>query len=235
MTYGTPIQQNFDEYIARVDQVFRGGQDRLFGRFYLNKYHHAPTFDGKDLLTVGPGSTITSQNWAIGYTRVFTSNLVNNFVLDFVRSASDRGQQGGPGGAVPDMSTFGSSIWQLPEAQSGIRSFAVSGDFTIGNFTDAKFIRNTYNLRELINWTKGKHTLSLRLRSRVGSVEHSEYRPGEWQLQLHQRRHGSGDGELLTGISAYVQPDLGRLSRTPARTPWASSATTSGRSRRGSR
>jgi hypothetical protein len=159
ITYGTPLQQNFDEYIARVDQSFRSG-DHLFGRFYLNRYKHAPTYDGKNILTVGPGSKIQTQNWAVGYTKIFTPHLVNSLVLDAVRSASDRGQQGGPGGTVPDMKTFGSSIFQLPTAQSGIRSFAVAGGFTIGNFTDAIFVRNTGDLRELITWTKGKHDLT---------------------------------------------------------------------------
>ena len=159
VTFGTPLQQNFDEYIARVDQVFRG-QDRLFGRFYMNRYKHAPTFDGKNLLTAGPGSSVVAQNWAVGYTWVISPRLVNTITLDAVRSASDRGQQGGPGGQVPDMTDFGSSIWQLPKAQSGIRNFAVSGDFTMGSFTNAKFIRNTGDVRDLISWNKGQHSLS---------------------------------------------------------------------------
>jgi hypothetical protein len=159
VTYATPIQQNFDEYIVRVDQVFRG-QDRLFGRFYMDRYKHAPTFDGKNLLTANTGSSVHTQNWVIGYTRVFSPNLVNTITLGYVRSASDRTQQGGPGGTVPDMTSFGSSIWQLPKAQSGMRNFAVSGDFTIGGFTDGMFIRNTGDLRELINWNKGKHNFT---------------------------------------------------------------------------
>ena len=159
VTFGTPLQQDFNEYIARVDQVFRG-QDRLFGRFYMNRYHHAPTYDGKNLLTAGPGSTVLSQNWAVGYTWVISPSLVNSTTIDFVRSASDRGQQGGPGGQVPDMTSFGSSIWQLPKAQTGIRNFAVSGDFTLGSFTNAKFTRNTYDLRDAISWTKGKHAFN---------------------------------------------------------------------------
>jgi hypothetical protein len=159
VTYGTPLQQNFDEYLARIDQIFRG-QDRLFGRFYLNKYHHAPTFDGKNLLTAGPGSTVTTQNWAIGYTWVISPQLVNTTTIDFVRASSDRGQQGGPGGTVPDMKTFGSNLWQLPAEQSGIRNFAVAGDFTLGSFTNAKFIRNTYDLREVLDWNKGRHDLT---------------------------------------------------------------------------
>ena len=67
VTFGTPLQQNFDEYIGRFDQVVRK-QDRLFVRFYLNRYKHAPTFDGKNLLTAGPGSKVQTQNWALGYT-----------------------------------------------------------------------------------------------------------------------------------------------------------------------
>jgi hypothetical protein len=157
VTFGTPLQQNFDEYIARFDQVLRG-QDRLFGRFYLNKYHHAPTYDGKNLLTVGPGSTVQTQNWALGYTWVISPRVVNNITLDAVRSSSNRGQQGGPGGTVPDMTSFGSSIWQLPQAQSGIRNFSVNGGFTIGSFTNAKFIRNTADIREMLSWNKGKHS-----------------------------------------------------------------------------
>jgi len=161
VSYATPIQQNFDEYTVRFDQVLRG-QDRLFGRVYINKYHHAPTFDGKNLLTVGPGSTVLTQNWAVGYTKIFTSNLVNSVVIDAIRSASDRGQQGGPGGTVPQMSDFGSNVWQLPKAQGGIRNFAVNGtsNFTIGSFNNAKFIRNTGDVRELLSWTKGKHDFS---------------------------------------------------------------------------
>jgi hypothetical protein len=160
VTFGTPLQQNFDEYIARFDQVFRG-QDRLFGRFYLNRYKHAPTYDGKNLLTLGPGSTVQTQNWALGYTWVISPRLVNTTTLAFLRSASDRGQQGGPGGTVPDMSNFGSSLWQLPKDQSGIRNFAVSGNFTLGSFTNAKFIRNTYELRELLGWIKGNHDITV--------------------------------------------------------------------------
>jgi hypothetical protein len=158
-TFGTPLQQNFDEYIARFDQSLRGQKDHLFGRFYLNRYKHAPSYDGKNLLTVGTGSTVQSQNWALGYTWVISPTLVNNIVLDAVRSSSDRGQQGGPGGNVPDMDSFGSSIWQLPKAQSGIRAFNVSGDFNISQFTDAAFIRNTADLRDVFSWIKGKHDI----------------------------------------------------------------------------
>ena len=57
LTYGVPTLQNFDEYITRFDRVIRG-QDKLYARYYLDKYYHAPAYDGKNLLLTGfPGST----------------------------------------------------------------------------------------------------------------------------------------------------------------------------------
>ena len=153
VTFATPNNQNFDEYVGRFDQVVRG-QDRLFFRFYIDKYVHAPPYDGKDLLTVGAGSTVKTQNYAVGYTWVPTPTLVNNLVVDIVRAASDRGQ----GGQVPQMTDFGSNMFQLPKSQGGIRNFAVNGFFTVGTFNDAKFIRNTANIRDQVTWSHGKHT-----------------------------------------------------------------------------
>lgn len=69
ITYGLPTVQNLDEYITRFDQVVRG-QDKFFLRFYLDRYVHKPGYDGKNLLTDVPGSTVQTQNWATGYTWV---------------------------------------------------------------------------------------------------------------------------------------------------------------------
>lgn len=155
VTYSTPLRQDFNEYVARFDQVLRK-QDRLFARFYLDRYVHAPSYDGKDLLTVGTGSTVQTQNYAVGYTMVMTPTLVNDLTVDLVRAASDRGQ----GGNVPQINDFGSSVWQLPKSKGGIRAFNVSGFYNIGQFTDATFIRNTGNIRDHVMWTRGKHSFS---------------------------------------------------------------------------
>jgi hypothetical protein len=158
ITYSTPLKQDFNEYVARFDQTLRG-QDRMFGRFYLNRYIHAPTYDGKNILTAGPGSTVQAQNWAFGYTGILSPSIVNTFTLNFVRSNSSRGQQGGAA-TVPDMKTFGSTIYQLPPEQSGIRNFSVAGNFTLGSFTNALFVRNSYGLRDVFAWDKGKHSMT---------------------------------------------------------------------------
>ena len=152
VTYATPVRQDFNEYVARFDQTLRT-QDHLYARAYLDRYVHAPTYDGKDLLTVGTGSTVQTQNYAVGYTTIFSPSIVNDLILDLVRSASDRGQ----GGQVPQMNDFGSNVWQLPKAQGGIRAFSVSGEFNVSQFTDARFIRNSGNIRDRVIWNHRKH------------------------------------------------------------------------------
>ncbi len=154
--YPKPDRENFNEFVTRFDQVLRG-QDHLFVRALIDQYTHAAPFDGKNLLTIDAGSTVKTYNIALGYTTVFSPSLVNNLVVDVVRAGSDRGQ----GGKTPQMSDFGTKIWQLPKAQGGIRGFGVSGYFGFGTFTDAKFARNTGNIRDHIMWLRGKHSFDL--------------------------------------------------------------------------
>lgn len=153
VTFATLDHENYNEEVGRFDQVLRN-QDHLFVRALIDKYTLAPTFDGSNILTVHVGSTIDTDNIALGYTTVFTPSLVNNVVLDVVRSWSDRNQ----GGKVPQLSDFGSNLKQLPKQQGGIRSFSVSGFWSSGDFNDAVFARNTGNIRDHIMWLKGKHT-----------------------------------------------------------------------------
>ena len=181
ITYGVPSVQNYDEYIARFDRVFRG-QDKFYGRFYTDRYYHAPAYDGKNILLTGnPGSTIRSQNWAAGYTWVKGPTFVNNFVATFMRAASDRGQ----GGNVPQFNDFGSTAPQLPKSEGGIRAFSITnGYFGLGNFTDAKFIRNTYEIRDQATWTHGSHTFQFggNLEFDQSNIRNTDFENGNWQF-----------------------------------------------------
>jgi hypothetical protein len=154
VTYQTPQVQNLNEYVARFDQNVRG-TDRLFARMDIDRFSLQAPYDGKDLLTVAAGSTVQSQNYAVGYTWIISPTFVNDVVASVVREASDRGQ----GGQVPQMTDFGATIFQLPKSEGGIRAFSISNYFSIGNFTDAKFIRNTGDIRDQATWTRGNHTI----------------------------------------------------------------------------
>jgi hypothetical protein len=164
VVYALPLGQDLDEGIARLDQVVRG-QDTLTGRVFIDRFQNFPTFDGKSLLTDTTGSIVQSQNYLVGYTWVASPTFVNNFNAGFVRTASDRTQ----GGNVPQMSDFGSNLFQLPKAQGGIRGFNVNGFFSVAQFTDGKFIRNSGTIRDLSTWTHGTHTITF-----GGDIEHDQ-------------------------------------------------------------
>jgi len=181
VTFPTPDVENFNEYVTRFDQIVRG-KDKLFGRFYLDRYVHAPPFDGKNLLTDGTGSTVQTQNYAVGYTWIVSPAIVNNTVASFERAASTRGQ----GGNVPQMNTLGSNIFQLPQSQGGLRSFNVANYFNPGGgaFTDGRFIRNTFGIRDQLVWSRGKHTFSFGgdFEHDQSNIRNTDLENGNWQF-----------------------------------------------------
>ncbi|MGH9352133.1 MAG: hypothetical protein ACRD2G_08245, partial [Terriglobia bacterium] len=119
--------------------------------------YNAPPYDGSNLLTVGTGSKIQDQNYLASYTWAKSATFVNITTIGVQRTVSDRTQ----GGAVPQMTDFGATLFQLPKAEGGIRGFGLGGGyFGVGNFTDGKFIRNSGTLRDVATYTLGKHVLS---------------------------------------------------------------------------
>lgn len=205
VTFQNPNNQNLNEYVAKFDQVVRG-KDRLFGRFYLDRFTHAAPYDGQDLLTVAAGSTVQSQNYAVGYTSVHGTSLVNNVVADFVREASDRGQ----GGKVPQMTDFGANIFQLPQSQGGIRAFSVNGFFSIGNFTDAVFVRNTYDVRDDTSWTHGTHTFTFggSFERDQSNIRNTDLENGSWTFTTDSAHPA---GSVVNSAQAAANFVLGHM------------------------
>ena len=203
LTYGLPTAQNFNEYITRFDKVVRG-QDKLYGRYYLDRYEHLPGYDGKNLLTDVPGSTVRTQNAAAGYTWVPGGTFVNNFVATFVRAASDRGQ----GGQVPQFNDFGSKVKQLSKSEGGIRAFSITnGYFGLGNFTDAKFIRNTYEIRNQASWTHGAHTFQFggNIAEDQSNIRNTDLENGSWSF---------ADTLTNLGLASFVMGHMHSYSQT---------------------
>jgi hypothetical protein len=204
ITYGVPTLQNFDEFISRFDKTVRG-QDKFYARYYQDKYYHAPAYDGQDLLLTGfPGSTVESRNAAAGYTWIAGPHFVNNTVATFMRAASDRGQ----GGQVPQFNDFGANVPQLPKSEGGIRAFGITnGYFGLGSFTDAMFIRNTYELRDQATWTRGKHTFQFggNLEWDQSNIRNTDLENGSWQFS-----------DVLTnnGLASFVMGHMHAYSQT---------------------
>jgi hypothetical protein len=202
--FGTATDQDDHQVISRFDQAMRGGQDKLFGRFFLDRFEALPSYDGQDLLTVGTGSVVQTQNYAAGYTWVPGPRFVNNTVVGVERAASDRTQ----GGNVPQFNDFGSNIKQLPKSQGGIRGFSISGGyFGVSNFTDGRFIRNTGQIENESTWSAGTHTIGFggNFERDQSNIRNTDIEDGSWAFT---------DNLSNNGLASFVLGHLHSFSQT---------------------
>jgi carboxypeptidase family protein len=152
--FGTPMAQAFNEVTVRGDHNISNA-DRLFLRYFFDRYENSPFLDVTNYLSASNQSTIDAQNAAIGETHVFAPTLLNDLRLNFVREVSNRG----PAAGSINANDLGVNMWQPGEPKT-IENVAASGFFTISQSDPATFTRNEYGISESLSWVKGGHSLS---------------------------------------------------------------------------
>ncbi len=160
--YAKPAIQGFDEYIARVDNDLTVN-DHLFGHYYYNKFTNGAVFDPNNLLSYADGSTILYQSALLSESHMFSSSLLNNFVINYLREKSTRG----PAIGVPSAASFGVNV---PEMTRGIQQIGVTGYFNVGDNADASFYRASYTLADDFHWVKGRHNLAYGFHGELSNV-----------------------------------------------------------------
>ena len=96
----------------------------------------------------------------------------------------------------------------MPKAQGGIRAFAITNSyFGLGNFTDGRFIRNTYELRDQLTWLHGKHAFSFggNYERDQSNVRNTDLENGSWSFS-----------DVLTnlGLASFVMGHMHSYSQT---------------------
>jgi hypothetical protein len=155
ITYGLPLSQTFHEYIARGDQNLTSS-DHLFMRYYLDKYNNNPFLTPSNYLTTVSSAQIYSHNAIIGETHTFSSNLLNDFRLSFMRVTTNSGP---PSNSI-SAADLGIPIYQPPQFAKALDGMNVSGYFNISSFPPSIMNRTAYTLSDDVSWTHGRHTLS---------------------------------------------------------------------------
>ena len=151
--YSTPLSQNFNEFLVRMDHTF-SEKDRLSGRFFYDKFANKAFLDQGNYLANANQSDILSQNALVSETHMFTASLLNEFRASYSRETAVRA----PSSSTINLADLGIKIWQPTiKALNGI---SVSGFFSQGQTDPASFIRNQYNLNDDINWIHGKHSFA---------------------------------------------------------------------------
>jgi hypothetical protein len=193
--YSTPVIQNFDEFIIRVDDSL-SSSDRLNFRFNKAWYNQPGIFANKNLLTYADHTPDISYNTAVQETHIFSPTLLNDFRFAVTRDSTSRY----PPPGVPNMHDFGvQNLYQTPT--KAIESFSVSGYFGFGAFGVSIFPRTTFDWYDTVRWVKGRHNFSM-----GGSFERARFNQ---ENLLYQNGNYSFTGDLSGNAMADFL--LGRL------------------------
>jgi hypothetical protein len=153
--YGLPLSQSFNEYVARGDQIL-GNNDRLFARYYLNKYNNNPFLADNNYLATVSATQIYSHNAILGETHVFTSNLLNDFRLSFSRITTNAGP---PTNSI-SVADLGVNVYQPSQFAKALDGLNVSGYFSTSSFPPSIINRTNFSLADDVSWVKGRHTFA---------------------------------------------------------------------------
>ncbi|MDP9051192.1 MAG: TonB-dependent receptor, partial [Acidobacteriota bacterium] len=153
--YGLPLSQSFNEYVARGDQVL-GANDRLFARYYLDKYNNNPFLNPANYLTTVSATQIYSHNAIVGETHIFTSKLLNEARLSFSRVTTNAG----PPSTSISAADLGIPVYQPTQFAKALDGMNVSGYFNISSFPPSIMNRTAYTLSDEVSWTRGRHNFA---------------------------------------------------------------------------
>jgi len=151
-----PIPVTENEYLGKYDQQF--GKDHVAATYFFSK----------NVLGNSPGGNIpwtinqvvsAGTNANLSDVHTFNSNLANQTWLTFTRAAGGRVNLPLTGPASQTLASYGSNF--LIQGPPALPSFS-EGNFS-ATTTNAGPVTGSdnYELRDMITWTKGKHTLYL--------------------------------------------------------------------------
>lgn len=192
VNYQLPVKQDFTEYVARVDHSI-GDRDRIFGHYYFNRFSNGGALNTSDLLAYASQSNIQFQSALISETHTFTSNLLNNLILNYTRETSTRG----PVPGSPDVGDFGVDIYQ-PSSKI-LAGLSATGFFSIAGSPLAVFYRDNYTLGDDIHYVKGKHNLAFGIHAEQSkfNITAQTNLPGTFTFNSNT---GPGTGNALASL-----------------------------------
>lgn len=150
-------QRKGDQLNARVDQVLRGGRDRLRASYYANTIDNPAVYLRSQF---NHPFTFLNQLFTWNYSRVVSNDTLNELSFGWVR------QHGETGDPTPESPTIGIS--------------GLSAGFGVDFWHPITFTQNNFEIRNVLTMTRGAHSFRVggELRhGRDGAVLHHWERP----------------------------------------------------------
>ncbi len=127
------------QYSLRLDQLLRGGKDRIFA-YYFHIDHQVQVIDPRPQFS--SVNVTTSNLYHINYTHSFSPNLLNEASFAYARV---NGNDSATVPSIPDISINNATA---------INGFG-------GGFGPGSFVQHNYNWRDVFTLVRGRHDLRL--------------------------------------------------------------------------
>jgi hypothetical protein len=157
LTLAIPSGNNFDQYITRIDHTVND-KSRVFFRY---AYQTATPFSGAPFLPDTTYSPSRQNNFVLGYTQLFTPNLINQFSLGRNHVALNSANEYFVNPALQSqLSVLTIPGYQNPQGNPGEPNVTMSGYQALGSAA-----RNSLQTDEVwtgldtLSWTHGSHNI----------------------------------------------------------------------------
>jgi hypothetical protein len=189
-----------DEYQGKVD--YNLTMHQMSGSYYRTNGSDIEGFIGSgNIPWAHRAFTYTQQNFNAGDTWTISPNLLNQFRLTYVRNF---------GGRVPDpqipISDFGSNF--QVQGTPSLPQITVTGYFNAANAISGPVAgSNYYGLRDMVNWTKGVHTLKFGIESSLEKVVHDTLLNNYGTFSFDGSRTQNALADFMLGLPRTMNQD----------------------------
>jgi len=194
------------QYIGRVDQSI-GDKNRMFFRYTLNDTallnENSNPFNGFT-------QPVGDQNWVAGYTRVFSSTMINDFRFGRQYTTIDSLNLFTPGGRFPAAAgtALGIPGFTTDDKNPGLPSMAIANFMPIGaqNMSSSNWFQNdrTYQLSNTFSVFKGAHSIAAGIDSRQVQTNRTANNNPRGGFNFNAQMTGFGPSDFMLGVPQAV-------------------------------
>lgn len=194
------------QYIGRVDQSI-GDKNRMFFRYTLNdtqlRNENSNPFNGFT-------QPVGDVNWVAGYTRVFSSKMINDFRFGRQRTSIDSLNFFTPGSLFP--STAGTALgipgFTTDDKNPGLPSMAIANFMPIGaqNMSSSNWFQNdrTYQISNTFSVFSGAHSIAAGIDSRQVQTNRTANNNPRGGFNFNAQLTGFGPSDFMLGVPQAV-------------------------------
>jgi hypothetical protein len=152
--YYQPNIQTLREFFGRVDHQF-SDKDHFFGDFFHDEVYAPPVYNLANLLSYEIFTSTAYTSALLSETHTFTSNMLNNLVVNYQHEIALRG--GAPGSDC--ITAFGVNNFYQPGQNCVINGVSITNFTGVSGKAYADWLRNNYTFNDDVHWTKGSHEI----------------------------------------------------------------------------